>query len=236
MSSACAMLCAATLSVHAQTYHLAQTRDAGDNLTLRIMEDSRLKPAIAKKMWGTATDPAFVFGADSPVVKKMGKTPLLPAKLVLADSAGKVLASLIPEDSAPLAQFQYDQLPAGFLIATDDSAGMGSYSGIQTRLISLVGGTIAPIMATDENGKSNPIILSNTLKAQWRIIGNGGSTKILQIRCDPDFAHEKPGSADLPFVISYLEYRYGDAAWHLIARREPGFWEDDQDFPENKFP
>ena len=135
-----AMFCLVASYAQAQTYHLAASRDVGENQTLRILEDSRLTPAIAGKMWGLATDPAIVFGDDSPIVKKIGKASLLPAKLVLADKTNKVLTSLIPENTAPLARFMYEQLPGGaFLVSTDDSAGFGSYSGVRTQLLTAGG-------------------------------------------------------------------------------------------------
>ena len=39
----------------------------------------------------------------------------------------------------------------------------------------------------------------------------------------------------MPFVVSYITYRYAVGTWHLLVRREPGFWEAGEDFPEGKF-
>jgi hypothetical protein len=204
--------------------------------TLQVVEDARLTRKIADQMWGVSTDPAIIFGGDSPIVRKIGKLPLLPAKLVLVSPAGKELASSIPEEVAHLARIEDRQLAQAILVTTDDSAGFGSYSGLRTQLFQVADGTITPVLAIDEKAKSSPVILSNTLKARWRIATRNGLQQILQIRCDPDFEHDKPDMKDMPFVISYIVFRYADGAWHRSERQEPGFWESDRDFPESRFP
>lgn len=232
---ACIALCLATPAC-AQTYHVAQTRSAGANQMVQILEDSRLTREMADRMWFASTDPALVFGDDSPIARSAKKLPLLPAKLVLLDSAGKELSSFVPEDVSPLARIEDRQLRGAILVATDDSAGFGSYSGLRTHLLQVTGGKIAPVFATDEKGNSSPIVLSKTVKALWHVATRQGSEQLLQIRCDPDFEHADPHAADMPFLVTYITFRRENGVWRRYERQESGFWESDQDFPEGRFP
>jgi hypothetical protein len=224
------------MPVHAQTYRVVQTQSAGANQTVQILQDSRLTQGMADQMWFASTDPGFVFGEDSPIALSAKKLPLLPAKLVLLDSAGKELSSFVPEDVSPLARIEDRQLPGAILVTTDDSAGFGSYSGLRTHLLQATGGKITPVFATDDKAKSSPIELSKTLKALWRVETRQGSEQLLQIFCDPDFEHADPHAADMPFVVTYITFRYENGAWHRSERQESGFWESDQEFPEDRFP
>src|SRR4051812_19099122 len=192
----CMALCLAlpSFAAHGQTYRVAQTKNIEATGTLQILEDARLTPAIAKQMWNVSTDPAFALGDDSPTVRKIGEVPLLPAKLVLHDRAGQAIASVIPEGISPLAGIEDRQLAGAVLVTTDDSAGFGTYSGLRTHLFRVSDGKIMPVSAVGENGKSSEVTPSGTLKAQWRVVTRNGLQQILQIGCDPDFAHEKPGA------------------------------------------
>jgi len=209
--------------------------------SLRILEDARLMPALARELWRTDVDPVDVLGDDNPAAQTFKAKPLRPAKLRQIDAAGRVLLDFVPNPAAPLARIEKRRFgPASrpvYLVTTDDSAGAGSYSGFATTLFDTENGRLSQVQATDQDQKRHTINLISTLKSDWKVANaDPAHTVIKQLLCRPDFDHQKPGG-DLPFVLSYITYWSDGAGWRMARRDVPGFWENEGAWPSrSRFP
>jgi hypothetical protein len=234
------MIAAPTLARTSGGYQTVQsiTVDGG---SIQILEDARLTPALARKLWQTAVDPVFVLGEDAPEAQTFKAKPLRPAKLRQIDGAGIVVMDLVLNEQAPIARLERRRLgPAAdpvYLITTDDSAGMGSYSGLATALYALQAGRFGPVRATGSNGRAEAIILVDTLKSGWKTIDRSTAhTVIEQLFCRPDFAHDKAGE-DARFQLTYITYWSDGRNWRMAKRVRTGFWENEGAWPAiSKFP
>ena len=202
---------------------------------VQILEDARLTPALARKMWGTSVDPAFVLGDDAPEARTFKAQPLRPAKLRQVDRSGAVIQNIVLDDQAPIARVEPRRLGSSahpvFLITTDNSAGFGSYSGLVTALYGLRSGRLEPVRAKGQDQHAEAVVLMNTLKSGWRIIDRSPThTLIEQLLCRPDLDHDKAGE-DARFQLTYVTYWYDGRDWRMAKRLTPGFWENEGDWP-----
>jgi hypothetical protein len=207
-------------------YRTVQSVPANDG-RVQVLEDARLTPSLAKKLWGTSTDPLLVLGEDDPTARSFKIKPLLPAKLRQIGSRGEVVADTVFAN--PLARIETRKLglaSAAYLVTTDDSVGMGSYSGLVTQLYAIQHRRLRPMLATDAAGKTQPITLVDTLKSGWKITdANPTHTVIEQLLCRPDFKTAQD------FTLTFITYWFDGHVWRTAHRSAPGFWEDDQDWP-----
>lgn len=209
--------------------------------SLEIVEDARLTPALARKLWGSAVDPVLVLGDDSPAAQPFKSKPLVAARLRQRDGVGHVVLDVVPDEEAPLARIERRRLGTGltpvYLVTTDNDAGFGSYSGRATALYAFRNGRFEPVQATDVDGKTVPVSLANTLKSAWRITDARAShTVIRQVLCRPDLSHIGPGQ-DAEFLVTYVTYQFNGQDWWMAKRVTKGFWEADQDWPSSsEFP
>lgn len=221
-------------------YRAVQSVSVGGG-SLQVLEDARLTPALARKLWKTAVDPIFVLGEDNPAARPFKAKPLVPARLRQITAKGDIAVDVVPDEQAPLARIETRRLGSTslpvYLITTDNDAGFGSYSGRATTLYAVRDGVLKAVLATGDNGKAEPVALVSTLKSGWRIVDARPShTVIEQILCRPDFRH---GQTDQnpQFLVSYLTYWSDGHAWRIAKRVISGFWEGDEDWPAtSQFP
>ncbi len=168
----------------------------------------------------------LVLAAGDPLRKALAKTPLRGAHLRLVDAAGKAVTDQAFD--VPLAAIDRRQLHAGaatFLVSTDHSIGTGAYTGLETRLMNVDHGQWAP--------EALPV-LASSLKNAWRIVDDPASAggKVIQtVACHPNWANPA-WAAHQEFVVELTTYRFA-AGWHATSRSAVGFWESDQDWPED---
>jgi hypothetical protein len=83
-------------------------------------------------------------------------------------------------------------------------------------------------------GRIDVLRLVSTLKAAWCFDRQNGpnSLRILQKACKPDF--ENASADSLLFVIIYTRITRNGSQWILAERKEPGFWEVEDDPCEDK--
>jgi len=137
----------------------------------------------------------------------------------------------------PLADIDRQQLhdgPATFLVSADHSLGIGSYAGLETTLMDVDHGQLT----TEElPGRK---ALGSSLKNAWRIVddpspgpdGKPVAAKVIQVvACHPNWAN--PAWVDSQeFVVELTTYRWA-AGWQAKTNSPIGFWESDQDWPED---
>jgi hypothetical protein len=220
-------------AVH-QSLPLDQATNGIDG-TLQILEDSRITPALRADMWQQTTDLDLVLAEGDPLRADLRKHPLQGAHLRLVDAAGKVVTDQAFD--VPLAAIDRQVLHAGpptYLVSTDHSLGIGSYAGLETRLIEVDHGQLA---AEDLPGRT---ALVSSLKNAWRIVddpvpgadGKPTMAKVIEVvACHPDWAD--PAWADKQaFVVELTTYRW-DNGWHAQTNASSGYWESDGDWPDN---
>jgi len=221
-------------------YRIAQSvkTDKGE---LRILEDARISPSLEKDLWETCVYPAEAFGDDDPRTKAVGSKPLVPARLQQVDAGGNVVTDVMVERQSPIARIDARRLgPASdpvFMIETDNSACAGSYNGIAYRLYDFDHGRLSLVTADNGVGESREVLLLNRLKSAYRIVRNTPNDVELElVRSDPGDKNDK--GDDLPFVTTFITYRFNGSAWTWAMRQEPGIWENDGDNfpPRSKFP
>ena len=206
--------------------------------SLQILEDDRITPALRAQMWQQTTDLDLVLAADDPLRKVLKKEPLKAAHLRLVDGAGKAVTDQTL--AVPLADIDRQQLHEGgpsFLVSIDRSIGMGSYAGLETSLMQVDHGLLT---AEDLPGRK---ALGRSLKNDWRIVddttpgpdGKPGTGKVNQIvACHPNWANPKWADQQ-EFVVELTTYRFA-AGWQAQTKSTVGFWESDQDWPDDQFP
>jgi len=202
---------------------------------LQVLEDSRITPALRADMWQETTDLDLVLAEGDPLRKALAKEPLKGAHLRLVDATGKVIADQV--FTVPLADIDRQQLhdgPATFLVSADHSLGIGSYAGLETTLMDVDHGQLT----TEElPGRK---ALGSSLKNAWRIVddpspgpdGKPVAAKVIQVvACHPNWAN--PAWVDSQeFVVELTTYRWA-AGWQAKTNSPIGFWESDQDWPED---
>jgi len=203
--------------------------------SLQVLEDSRITPELRADMWQETTDLDLVLAEGDPLRKALAKDPLKGAHLRLVDAAGKVIVD--QGFGVPLADIDRQQLhdgPATFLVSADHSLGIGSYAGLETLLMDVDHGQLT---AEELPGRK---ALVSSLKNAWRIMddptpgpdGKPVTAKVIQVvACHPNWAN--PAWADKQeFVVELTTYRWA-AGWHGTTNSPVGFWESDQDWPED---
>lgn len=179
-----------------------------------LVLDTRLTPAIVDRDWGS--------GAAHDEAK---------AAIELRDCNGKALDRL--QLSGPLARLDPQPLrgtPAPtWLVSTDLTAAMGSYSGPLTLLVEVSGRHLRLAEAVDDHGQHAPIHLATTGKRDWRRVETEATDDLLSVSCQPD-GHDG-------FITLWRRYHPGPRGWTLRARSANAFWESDGGFPpDNAFP
>ncbi len=195
----------------------------------QILEDVRLTPALARRLWQTAVDPVVVLGENDPAARPFKARPLLPARLRETTTAGKILIDVVLNPEAPLARIEMHRLGGAldliYLVTTDDDAGWGSYSGRATSLYAVRDGRLTKLQALAANGKPEPVILVNTLKSGWKIRdARPAHTVIEQLYCRPDLLGDG-------FLMTFITYWSDGQAWSVARRTAPGCWEADEIWP-----
>lgn len=179
-----------------------------------LVLDSRLTQAIVDRDWGS--------GAAHNEAK---------AALELRDCAGKTLDRL--PLAAPLAKIDPRPVRGApsptWLVSTDLTAPMGSYSGPLTLLVEVAGRHLRMADAIDAHGQRAPIHIAQTAKQDWRRVEAGTVDDVLAVSCQPD-GHDG-------FVTIWRRYHPGAGGWTLRTRTANAFWESDGGFPpDNAFP
>lgn len=205
---------------------------------LQILEDSRIGPKLRAEMWQQTTDPDLVLAAGDPLRAALAKDPFKGARLRLVDAAGQVLVDQAFD--VPLAEIDRQRLHEGaptFLVTSDHSLGVGSFAGLETSLVDVDHGALVP------EALPGRAALGRSLKKAWKIVddpapggdGKPATAKVIQVvACHPNFAN--PAWAEhQEFVVDLVTYRFAAGAWHDATNSAVGYWESDQDWPD-EFP
>lgn len=221
-------------------YRKAQAVPAAGG-SVQILEDARLTPALARRLWRSGVDPVSVLGEDNPAAQPFKTEPLRPARLRQVNAAGAVILDIALAKAAPIARIEARRLgrPSDpvYLVTTDDDAGFGSYSGRATRLYASEGARLQPVSASDGAGQTEAIVLIDTLKSGWKIVdARPNHTVIHQLLCRPD-PETRTSSPGVTFLLSYISYESDGRTWRMAKHVSPGFWESDQAWPAaDRFP
>lgn len=109
-------------------------------------------------------------------------------------------------------------------VTVDLGVGFGSYAGLSTRFV----------VVRDDRFEWADLVLNRTLKSDWRAVPrpDGRGQDLLAVRCLP-----KLGQSATEFEVLFERYRFEGNEWHREERREPGFWESEDEFPAvTRFP
>jgi len=166
------------------------------------------------------------------------------AKLRVVTGADKVLSSKnLGWPAARLTPaLQLKGSPAWYLLEVNQSAEFGSYSGAVASFVRARNAQFDWLQAVDkQTGKSEKIQLLRSGKTDWRL-AKSSQTKavnLVELACRPDFENKFVHKKDeLEFMLIYRRYYpQGDGRWIRAERTQAGFWESDEDFPdEREFP
>lgn len=183
----------------------------GNRLTLLL--DKRLTPAVVQQEWASGNEREEE-----------------PARLELRGGKGDLLDSL--KFDVPFAQLHPTPLRGTnvptYLVSLDLTAQSGSYNGPLTLPIEVRNNRLQQVSALNAGKQSEPIQLALTGKAAWKKMARGNADHFLAVSCQP----RNDG-----FIIAYRRYFPTRQGWQVRKRTQPGFWESDQDFPDdNLFP
>jgi hypothetical protein len=216
-----------------QTLHLYKAANGIDGV-LQVLTDPRLNRELRTQMWGIG-DWSFVLPQSDARHADFEGSPPRKAEIHIVTAASPVLRSVSLE--RPLARVTEAHLRHGktsFLVAVDYSVGFGSYAGITTLLLNVVGGQFEWAEATNvDTHETEQIRLPDTLKSAWKIVPFHGKQDILLAYC-------RPAKVQLPgqeFVVGYVRYRFDGNRWLKYERLRNGFWESDESSPpSSSFP
>ena len=216
----------------------------GASLTLQVLADSRITPALAGELWQEPADQIIATQARPGLVESLDRRPFLPARLRLLGADGSILGQAqLGGPVAKLKRLKLSERPAGdsdaqvVAVTVADPSQSEGYTGTITTLYQVGPSVLKELAATDESGRQAPITLRASVKSAWQASPKSTPFEIRQVICRPDFDAATPASDALPFKVSYISYRLVNGAWQKEQRTGKGFWEDDQAFPvAEKFP
>lgn len=145
-----------------------------------------------------------------------------PSELRRREASGAIVAV---HSMAPLATLDSLRIRERrwALLTEDMSAGFGSYSGPVTHLVDL---SRRAGIAEVRDHRGAEIVLTSTLKTAWK----GQPDGFLMAACRPGNTAGVPDSID--FTTTYTRYRWSSGVWVRTERREPGFHEFEDGFPD----
>lgn len=221
LTAASAMTWAAALPAG---YRLAQTLATEQGSQLQILEDQRISAQMHKDSWGSGLDEDSF---DEP--GDLVDNPLLEAQVRLVSAADQVIAQ--QDLGYPLAEVSEAPLkglpePVYFL-SIDMTAPMGTYSGPATQMLLPAKQQLTPLSFTGADGKSQPLTLAHTGKADWQVAtpASGGPDELLQVSSFMD------GDGEDDFTTRYQTYRYVDGQWQVTSSQKKGYWDMESEFP-----
>jgi len=230
--------------VHA-TVPLSKRVDGVDG-RLELLEDARVTPELRVQFWARQDHGTYCAATDDSNRKFCTSAegePLRPALLRIVDDGGREL--VVQKQERPLGELRVEQLRGehgrpSYAVTIDFSVGMGSYNGPVTRFAEVRDGRLVWLRSVDAQGKHpEPISLMTSLKSAWKIVPSTatGTREILRCTCRPDVDHAQPSDEHLPFVVELTRWAFDGTRWRRYQRASPGFWEDDDPFPDRtRFP
>ncbi|MGC4000107.1 MAG: hypothetical protein QM767_22790 [Anaeromyxobacter sp.] len=207
--------------------------EAGVRVALYV--DERMTKDVQGQLWGQG-DWADVLPAASPVRKSFAGNAPRPALLVLRNEQGVTLDRRTLE----VVLARVEQWPAGIspdrslLLTLDYTAGAGSYGGLVTMVVGVVGGRLVDVSAADESAANGPILFSRTGKADWKF-APGSPLSVLAVSCER--AENGDDAAGTGFELLLERYVYSNGRWSVSRRKATGYWEVGYPFPSlRRFP
>lgn len=119
-------------------------------------------------------------------------------------------------------------------VTVDFGVGFGSYAGFSTYFVVVRDDRFDWGRAASPPGQPKELVLSRTLKSDWRAVprSDGRGQDLLAVRC-----RLSAGTGATEFEVLFERYRFDGTEWHRAERREPGFWESEEEFPAvTRFP
>ncbi len=210
-------------------YAVAQRVAAGGGMTLVLLQDSRITPAIRDAMEPSGGDPDQAF-ADAPRLRaEFNARPLKDGQLLLLASDGSVTGrTQLDRPFASIKPAPLHGLPVPtFLFEVNESGGTGS-TGPITQLLAPVQLGLMPVQAVpDQGGPSKPINLAATIHEMWRIAParKGGTEQIEYVVCSIRTNGMGP--------MYLMTYRFHDGRW-TSATRIQGECGELEEFPDRR--
>ncbi len=202
-------------------------KDNGVDGTLQLMLDKRLTTSAQETLWGKG-EWDFALSPESTLYKEFSNRLPAKSKLCIRSNTGKIVVERDLE--TPLAKLEA-WTPSGqteqlFFLTLDRSSGAGSYSGLETTLFKVSGGTLHEVNALDvHTNREEPIRLMKALKSDWRTTQQEDKSAILSVSSHPK-------DADGKFVTVCVRYSLDRDHWIKYTHERDGIWESDQPFPE----
>jgi hypothetical protein len=221
------------------SYVVTQAVSLPSGWQVELLHDVRFVGAI-RELWAGA-DPGYRCQEPSPefaaLCASLAEQPASAPWIRLVDSRGEMLDRREFERELasvePIGTFGAGQPMLG--VTVDLGVGFGSYAGLSTRFVVVRDDRFEWVtVANPAAGRPVELVLSRTLKADWRAVprSDGRGQDLLAVRCLP-----KLGQSATEFEVLFERYRFEGNEWHREERREPGFWESEDEFPAvTRFP
>jgi len=215
---------------------------------LQLLQDVRLTEAHRSAMWGTglgddACSSKSMISENDELLKPFKTVPLMGTGIRIIDKEERITeskhyrcVSLANMEEVKL----YDSERPTYLLTLDESQGWGSYNGLITYFVEVVGGRLKWLEFIDKRtGKKEQMALLSSLKTAWKIVPskNRRGKNILRAACRPNW--DKPikssvMTVDDDFEISYARFHFNGRDWVRFERKKWGIWEfeSESDFPD----
>ena len=205
---------------------------AGAGLTVTVLMDRRITPAIRAAMEGSGGDPDVSFEPNSALYAEFTRHPPLNASFVLQTTGGLVIER--KQLDRPLASVELAPihgLPHTALFLTVNySAGMGGWNGPATDLIVPAETGLAPVRVVAAGGRTEPFSIYQTLHAGWFVSASrfGGPEELMFVFCKSG-----PGSDGRQ---GYDTFRFVGGRWTVATRLAGACGEIENLPPRSEFP
>lgn len=177
---------------------------------LRLVLDPRLSPAVVDSEWASGHPRTEARAA----LELRGCHDELLNRMTLDRPLAKLDPTPLRGAPAPT-----------YLVSVDLTAEAGSYNGPLTIPVQVVDNRLSPALARSPDGHSEPIRLALTGKAAWKKEPAGKVDDLLSVSTQP---------AAQGFVTTYRRYHPTSRGWQVKSRQEPGLWESDSEFPDDR--
>lgn len=214
----------------------------------QLLQDVRLTEAHRSAMWGKglggdACSSQSMISENNELLNPFKTAPLMGTGIRIIDKEERITeskhyrcVSLANMEEVKL----YDSERPTYLLIMDESQGLGSYNGLVTYFVEVVGGRLKWLeFINKRTGKKEQMALLSSLKTAWKIVPskNRRGKDILRAACRPNWDKPTKSSVmtiDDDFEIFYARFHFNGRDWVRLERKKWGFWEfeSESDFPD----
>ena len=202
---------------------------------LQVLEDARLTPDLREAMWGF-NEPlesleSLGYAKDDPLFDSFYRNQIKTVRIRLNNPAGHRVDER--EFDEPLGQIEAEKInlrgSVAYLVTINRGNGSGAYTGHTCVAVISRGKVRWQSVVDDKTRKRNELILSRSMRADWRIAEDASGHRTIVAVADRFPATEG--------VVDYMRIVFRNGQWHRITRSEIGSWENENNFPDlSKFP